>query len=92
MPFSPILQPDKLVIIVCSTTGEGDPPETARKFWRWLKKKTHPADMLAGVVPVADAGCGIRFRWLGTTVFGHRRPTLAPTRAPLLGPFAPSPP
>jgi len=41
------LQHPGVTIIVCSTTGEGEPPETARKFWRWLKKKTHPPDLLA---------------------------------------------
>ena len=38
-----------LVVIVCSTTGDGEAPESARKFVRWLKKKAHPPDLLRGM-------------------------------------------
>ncbi|XP_066932114.1 methionine synthase reductase-like [Clytia hemisphaerica] len=31
---------ENLVVFVCSTTGEGEPPDTASKFFRRLKKKT----------------------------------------------------
>ncbi|CAG0884753.1 unnamed protein product [Darwinula stevensoni] len=33
---------ERCVVIVTSTTGEGEPPDTAQKFWRRLKKTTHP--------------------------------------------------
>ncbi|POM65163.1 NADPH-dependent diflavin oxidoreductase, partial [Phytophthora palmivora] len=35
------------VIIVCSTTGNGDPPDNCGKFWRYVKRRTQPEDMLA---------------------------------------------
>jgi len=31
---------EKFVVIICSTTGEGEPPETVNKFWRRIKKTT----------------------------------------------------
>ena len=34
-------------MVVVSTTGDGDAPDTANKFWRRLKKRTLPADHLA---------------------------------------------
>ncbi|TMW66193.1 hypothetical protein Poli38472_003958 [Pythium oligandrum] len=34
------------VILVCSTTGNGDPPDNAAKFWRYIKRRTQPKDML----------------------------------------------
>jgi len=36
------------LIIVCSTTGNGDPPETANLFWRKLKNKNLPKNLLHG--------------------------------------------
>ena len=35
---------DLLVIIVCSTTGNGDCPDNALKFWRKIKKRSLPLD------------------------------------------------
>ncbi|KAF4323997.1 hypothetical protein JM18_002075 [Phytophthora kernoviae] len=35
------------VVIVCSTTGNGDPPDNCSKFWRYVKRRTQPDDMLA---------------------------------------------
>ncbi|KAG6577987.1 Methionine synthase reductase [Phytophthora cinnamomi] len=35
------------VVIVCSTTGNGDPPDNCGKFWRYVKRRTQPSDMLA---------------------------------------------
>ncbi|OQR93784.1 NADPH-cytochrome P450 reductase [Achlya hypogyna] len=37
------------VVIVCSTTGNGDPPGNAEKFWRFIKKRAHPATLLANL-------------------------------------------
>ena len=38
-----------IVIIVCSTTGNGDAPESANFFWRKLKNKKHPKDLLNSI-------------------------------------------
>ena len=38
-----------MVIIVCSTTGEGDPPDNASRLYRRLKSKKHGADHLAHI-------------------------------------------
>ena len=38
-----------ILIIVCSTTGNGDIPENSEKFFRYIKKKTHPSDLLSNV-------------------------------------------
>nr|XP_002741834.2 PREDICTED: methionine synthase reductase-like [Saccoglossus kowalevskii] len=37
---------EKCVVFVVSTTGDGDPPDNATKFYRRLKKKTLPNDHL----------------------------------------------
>ncbi|XP_062519373.1 methionine synthase reductase-like [Corticium candelabrum] len=34
------LEEEPVVVIVASTTGDGDPPDTAGKFWRRIKKST----------------------------------------------------
>ena len=34
------------IVFVVSTTGEGDPPDHALKYWRKMKKKTLPNDYL----------------------------------------------
>lgn len=44
-------------IIICSTTGNGDPPDNAERFWRWMHRKTLPATYLSGV-KVAVLGLG----------------------------------
>lgn len=40
-------KPGHHVIVVCSTTGNGDPPDNAGKFWRFVKRRTQPTDLLA---------------------------------------------
>ncbi|KAJ2796893.1 NAPDH-dependent diflavin reductase [Coemansia helicoidea] len=37
------------VIFVCSTTGQGDEPDNMRRFWRFLLRKSHPHNVLAGM-------------------------------------------
>ena len=36
-----------MFVVVVSTTGDGEPPDTVTKFWRRLKKKTLPRDHLS---------------------------------------------
>ena len=36
-------------MIICSTTGEGEPPETVAKFWRRIKRTTLPASHLSHI-------------------------------------------
>ncbi|KAI8144941.1 hypothetical protein BJV82DRAFT_606828 [Fennellomyces sp. T-0311] len=38
---------EKLVIFVCSTTGQGDEPYNMKKFWRFLLRKNLPRDVLS---------------------------------------------
>jgi len=37
------------LVIVCSTTGNGDPPETANRFWRTLKNRKLASSLLEGL-------------------------------------------
>ena len=37
----------RLAVCVSSTTGEGDPPDNALKFMRFLKQKDHAATLLS---------------------------------------------
>jgi methionine synthase reductase len=37
----------RVVVSVVSTTGAGDAPDNASKFFRFIKKRTHPKDLLA---------------------------------------------
>lgn len=41
------LEREKFVVIVISTTGDGEPPDSALRFVRRLKKKTLPSDYLS---------------------------------------------
>lgn len=41
--------PGHHVVIVCSTTGNGEPPDNAGKFWRYVKRRTQPKDMLVNL-------------------------------------------
>lgn len=40
---------EKIVIFVCSTTGQGDEPDNMKSFWKFLLRKSLPSDSLAGV-------------------------------------------
>lgn len=63
-----------LVCIVCSTTGNGDPPENASKFWRTIKKRTASKDMFRAM-PVVVLGLGDsnydQFCYMGKSI--HKR-------------------
>ena len=37
------------MVFVVSTTGEGEPPDSVRKFWRFIKKKELSPDFLTGL-------------------------------------------
>ncbi|XP_043951966.1 NADPH-dependent diflavin oxidoreductase 1 isoform X1 [Gambusia affinis] len=38
---------ESLVVFVCSTTGQGDPPDNMKNFWRFLFRKSLPAGSLS---------------------------------------------
>ncbi|GFO45694.1 NADPH-dependent diflavin oxidoreductase 1, partial [Plakobranchus ocellatus] len=40
---------ERLVIFVCSTTGQGDPPDNMRMFWKFLLRRDLPSSSLSGV-------------------------------------------
>lgn len=37
------------LVIVASTTGNGDVPENGDKFWRFIKRASQPANLFSGV-------------------------------------------
>uniref|UniRef100_A0AC35G6J4 Flavodoxin-like domain-containing protein n=1 Tax=Panagrolaimus sp. PS1159 TaxID=55785 RepID=A0AC35G6J4_9BILA len=43
------IEKEKFVIVVVSSTGDGDPPENAHKFFRKIHKKDLPADYLSSM-------------------------------------------
>ncbi len=54
------LPSERLVVLVASTTGQGDPPDNMRPFWSFLLRKSLPPDSLAGasfaVFGLGDSG------------------------------------
>lgn len=40
---------ERLVVFVVATTGDGDPPDNMRQFWRFLLRKGLPRDALASL-------------------------------------------
>uniref|UniRef100_A0A183CVS2 Flavodoxin-like domain-containing protein n=1 Tax=Gongylonema pulchrum TaxID=637853 RepID=A0A183CVS2_9BILA len=44
-----LLEKEPLVVIVCSSTGDGDPPENAVRFVRYISRRTLPSDCLHNV-------------------------------------------
>ena len=40
---------EKLIVLVTSTTGNGDPPDNCDRFWRYVKRRSHAKDLLSGV-------------------------------------------
>ena len=45
-------------VFVCATTGNGDAPENAEKFWRFLKRRTQPKNLLSKGMHFAVLGLG----------------------------------
>ncbi|SAM07014.1 hypothetical protein [Absidia glauca] len=43
------LEDEKLIVFVCSTTGQGEEPANMKKFWRFLLKKSLPRNLFAGI-------------------------------------------
>ena len=43
------LQSVQVALFVVSSTGDGDPPENAESLFNAVRRKTHAADMLAGL-------------------------------------------
>jgi sulfite reductase alpha subunit-like flavoprotein len=41
---------ERLLVTVCSTTGQGEAPDNMRSFWRFLLRKDLPAGALGGVL------------------------------------------
>jgi len=37
------------IIMICSTTGNGDAPESANRFWRKIKNRNLPKDLLSEI-------------------------------------------
>lgn len=46
---APDLINEKLVLFVCSTTGVGEEPENMKIFWKFLLRRSLPADSLSGM-------------------------------------------
>ncbi|GFR48013.1 hypothetical protein Agub_g9842 [Astrephomene gubernaculifera] len=54
------LPSEQLLVCVTSTTGQGDPPDNMRRFWRFLLRRSLPPDSLAAcsfaVFGLGDSG------------------------------------
>ncbi|VDD87971.1 unnamed protein product [Enterobius vermicularis] len=40
------IEQEPLVIVICSSTGSGDPPDNAVRFMRWISRRNQPEDLL----------------------------------------------
>ncbi|XP_072908245.1 NADPH-dependent diflavin oxidoreductase 1 [Hemitrygon akajei] len=47
-PIADLIQ-EPLVVFVCSTTGQGEPPDNMKKFWRFIFRRNLPAASLSMV-------------------------------------------
>ncbi|CAG8628141.1 8417_t:CDS:10 [Dentiscutata erythropus] len=63
---------ERLVIFICSTTGQGDEPSNMRKFWKYLLRKNLPNDIL-NQMNFAVFGLGdssyVRYNWPAKKLF-----------------------
>ncbi|CAG8496364.1 18929_t:CDS:10, partial [Gigaspora rosea] len=63
---------ERLVIFICSTTGQGDEPSNMRKFWKYLLRKNLPNDIL-NQMKFAVFGLGdssyVRYNWPAKKLF-----------------------
>lgn len=54
-----MLPDQQLVVFVCSTTGQGEEPDSMKKFWRFLLRRDLPGDSLShtkyGVLGLGDS-------------------------------------
>ena len=56
-----ILEKESLVVIVTSTTGDGEPPDTVQKFWRRIKRRTVAKDHFSSLTyAVLGRFCALR--------------------------------
>ena len=46
---APLLGPGTVAVLIASTTGNGDAPDNAERFWRFVRKRSQPSDLFAGV-------------------------------------------
>lgn len=50
---------DSACVFVCATTGQGDPPDNMKQFWRFLLRRNLPRDSLIhfkyGVIGLGDS-------------------------------------
>ncbi|XP_074640456.1 NADPH-dependent diflavin oxidoreductase 1-like [Tubulanus polymorphus] len=46
---------EKFIVIVCSTTGQGDPPDNMKNYWRFILRKSLPVNSL----------CDLKFSIIG---------------------------
>lgn len=40
---------ERLIVFVCSTTGQGEEPDNMKCFWKFLLKKSLPSDFLGNL-------------------------------------------
>ncbi|GAQ83041.1 NADP/FAD dependent oxidoreductase [Klebsormidium nitens] len=81
-PLHKIPGTTKAAVFVVSSTGDGDPPENCERFHNALKRRTHAADLLAGVqFTVLGLGDSNYTTYMGVPrVFTSRLPELGAKR------------
>lgn len=72
-PISRLIH-EEFVIFVCATTGQGDEPDNMKKFWKFLLRKSLPANSLVrmkyGVIGLGDSSY-TKFNFVGKRM--HKR-------------------